>query len=87
MASLWAAFAVSMTVSLRWLLRRPLVLVAALGAAAGPLAYAAGDRLGALELSAGAAAAVAVEWAVATPLLVVCARRLAAEPAAPEAAR
>ena len=87
MAALWASFAVSTTLSLRWLARRPLVVVAALGALAGPLAYAAGARLGALTLSAWAPAAVCVEWLAAAPLLVVCARRLDAVPAAGAAPR
>jgi len=47
---------------------------AALGAVAGPLAYAGGERLAVLDLRAGALLGVGVEWAVALvllPLLVV----------------
>jgi hypothetical protein len=76
MAGLWAAFAVSLTASLAWLVRRPIVLAAALGALAGPAAYAAGERLGALALGPWSSAAVAAEWAVSTTLLVLCARRV-----------
>jgi hypothetical protein len=45
-----------------------------LGAIAGPLAYAGGERLSVLSLSAAAAWAVALEWGLAVPLLVICAR-------------
>src|SRR5690348_6620275 len=51
MLSLWAAFATTLHHSMRWLMRRP--AVAALGGAiGGPLAYLAGERLGALQLPA-----------------------------------
>jgi len=82
MSGLWAAFAVSLTVSLVWLLRQRLWVAAVLGAPAGPLAYWAGERLGALDLSTWAPLAVAVEWAVAMPLVVLLARALSLAPAA-----
>lgn len=50
MLSLWAAFATTLRHSMRWLMQRP--SVAALGGAiGGPLAYLAGERLGALQLA------------------------------------
>jgi hypothetical protein len=78
MAALWAAFAVSLTVSMIWLVRRPFVVAGAFGAVAGPLAYAAGERLDVLALARWSAPAVAAEWAVATPLMVLYARRVVA---------
>jgi hypothetical protein len=76
MLALWPLFASTLNVSLRWLRRRPLA-AAALGAAAGPLSYWAGARLGALGLpEPGAALALlAVGWAAITPLLLALARR------------
>jgi hypothetical protein len=50
MLSLWIAFATTLNHSLGWLTRRP-VAAALAGAAGGPLAYLAGEKLGALELS------------------------------------
>jgi len=74
MILLWAMFAVSLRGSSAFVLRRPVWQVALLGAAAGPLAYAGGERLSVLELSHGALWAVALEWAVAVPLLALAAR-------------
>ena len=77
MVALWALFATTLNVSLRALRARPL-LGAVLGGVGAPLAYYAGQRLGALELlSAGAAlTAIAVGWAMLAPSLLVLARRL-----------
>ncbi len=68
---LWAIFATTLNVSLRWLRGRRLLGVA-LGAVAGPLSYYAGARLGALVLTDTVAAltALAIGWAVLTPALV-----------------
>jgi cell division protein FtsW (lipid II flippase) len=77
MVAMWALFATTLNVSLRWL--RPHVGLAALiGAVGGPAAYYAGARLGAIEFTvAGAAmAAIALGWAVLTPLLLRVAARL-----------
>jgi hypothetical protein len=77
MVAMWALFATTLNVSLRWL-RPHGWLAALLGAVGGPAAYYAGARLGALEFTvAGAAmAAIALGWAVLTPLLLRVARRL-----------
>lgn len=74
---MWALFATTFNVSLRWLHGRPL-LAAALGAVGGPLAYLAGARLGALQLDTGIAAlaALASGWALAMVGLMWAARRL-----------
>jgi hypothetical protein len=74
--ALWALFATTLNVSLRALQDRPL-LAAALGAIAGPLAYYAGIKLGAVELlhPYAALAALAVGWAAFTPLLLRLAKR------------
>jgi len=68
---LWALFAISLNVNLRWLRGRPL-LAAAVGAIAGPAAFASGVRLGAARLvePLPALAMLAVVWALALPLLV-----------------
>jgi hypothetical protein len=75
--ALWAAFATTLTVSLHWLQGRWL-LAGALGALAGPLAYYAGARLGAVRLHAApqALAALALVWALALPLGLALARRI-----------
>ncbi|MEZ5394117.1 MAG: DUF2878 family protein [Bryobacterales bacterium] len=70
MTALWVNFAAFAPVGLRWLYGRG-ALAATLGAAGGPAAYWAGQRLGALEWSAPQApAAVAAEWAAATPAIL-----------------
>jgi hypothetical protein len=69
MPGLWAAFGATAGLSLGWM-RGRYVLAAILGAVAGPLSFAGGERLGALRLGGTAALAVlAVEWAVAMVLL------------------
>ncbi len=77
MVALWALFATTLNVSLRGLRARSW-LAGLLGAIGGPLAYAAGARLGALEFVATGAglAAIAAGWAVLTPLLFRAALRL-----------
>ncbi|HET6438578.1 MAG TPA: DUF2878 family protein [Anaeromyxobacter sp.] len=79
MVGLWAIFGVGLTASLRRVASWPLPLLAALGAAAGPLAYRGGAALGALSLAgAPAVAAVAAQWAVALPFLAWVTQRRAA---------
>jgi hypothetical protein len=74
--ALWALFATTLNVSLRWLHKRWAVAVL-LGAVAGPLSYWGGARMGALVLldPTRALLALAVGWAVMTPLLLTLARR------------
>lgn len=77
MVAMWAMFATTLNVSLRWLRAHP-ALGAVLGGIGGPLSYYAGVRLGALEfVAAGAAvAAIGIGWTVLTPVLLAAARRL-----------
>lgn len=79
MVALWALFATTLNVSLRWLREWP-ALGVLFGAVGGPVAYYAGERLGALQFADPllGLTAVAVGWALATPLLVAFARRLEA---------
>ena len=77
MTALWAVFATSLNVTLRWLHGRPL-LAAALGAVAGPLAFLSGARLGAAQLLEPgiAMALLSLQWALVLPVLTLWARRL-----------
>lgn len=83
-ASLWISFATTLNSSMSWLtrLRHQRILVACLfGAIGGPMAYLAGQRLGAISLSRDSSLLVlAVEWAGLTPLAVAIAARLGADP-------
>lgn len=71
MVALWVGFAATLRHALRWLGNRYL-LSALLGAIGGPLAYRAGEALGAIEISdpLSGLIAVSVEWLVAMPLLL-----------------
>jgi len=75
---LWASFALTLTRSLAWLMRRPW-LGALFGALGGPLAYASAARgFGAVELvptAARALAGLALGWGAAIPALAYVARR------------
>jgi hypothetical protein len=81
--ALWVAFATTVPVLARWFGTAaggwPWT-AAAVGAVGGPLAYVAGERLGALTLAPAAwwtaVAALALVWAVATPLLLALHARL-----------
>ncbi len=74
--ALWGLFATTLNLSLRWLQGR-WWLSALFGAIAGPLAFYAGSRLGAVSFSDPAAAMVwlAVGWGLLTPLLMGLAQR------------
>jgi hypothetical protein len=86
MLCLWAAFALTLTRSLAWLVRRPW-LAALLGALGGPLAYLSAARgFAAVELAPPAARALgglAFGWGGALLLLAHLARHRAADTAAP----
>lgn len=74
---LWALFATTLRYSLRWLLGRPL-LAGLLGSALGPLAFRAGEALGAVRFAPvrwTTYAALAVVWGLSLPLLVLLAGR------------
>lgn len=69
--AMWALFATTLNVSLKWLKGR-YWLAAILGATGGPLAYYAGQRLGAVAFSDTTLAmlAIAAGWAIIMPALV-----------------
>ena len=73
---MWALFATTLNVSLRWL-KGKLWYAVVFGAMGGPLAYYAGQRLGAVEFSETylALGALFIGWAVFTPLLMVLSER------------
>lgn len=75
-AALWILLAATFDASLGWLERRPW-LCAVLGAAASPLSFTAGARLGAVELTVPAPpglVALSALWFVALPLSFAVAR-------------
>ncbi len=76
-ASLWAAFATTLQLSLAWLQSRVVASIL-FGAIGGPLAYVAGEKLGALSLPSKAVSlsVLAVEWAMLTPVVMLIAVRL-----------
>jgi len=69
--AMWALFATTLNVSLRWLKQRPL-LGALLGAASGPAAYFAGHKLGGVQFPdiATAMLALGIGWSLLMPLLM-----------------
>ena len=74
--AMWALFATTLNVSLRWLKYRPLP-AAMLGAVSGPAAYFAGYKLGGVQFPDMAAAllALAAGWAILMPLLMALSNR------------
>lgn len=73
MVALWLTFAATLPVSIAWL-RGRLVLAGVFGLVGGPLSYAAGVRLGALEWGSSLGfglIAVGIAWALAAPILLV----------------
>ena len=73
---MWALFATTLNVSLRWLKGRVLYAIV-FGAVGGPLAYYAGQQLGAVEFSETvyALGALLVGWALFTPVLMALSQR------------
>lgn len=77
---LWLQLGTTLRYSLSWLSRR-YALAAVLGAAGGPVAFLAGERLGAATWGEPrwlTALSLAVVWGLATPALVFAADRLGA---------
>lgn len=74
--SMWALFATTLNVSMKWMKGRYL-LAAVLGGIGGPLAYYAGFRLGAVEFEhvATSLMAVAIGWSVIMPALMALSER------------
>ena len=75
--ALWALFATTLNVSLRWMKGRWLIAMMA-GAIAGPLAYYGGYKLGAVHFidRENALLMLAIGWAFFTPVLFLLAQRL-----------
>lgn len=74
--AMWALFATTLNVSMKWMKKRYL-LAAIFGTVGGPVAYYAGNRLGAVEFSNTSAAlmAVALGWSIILPVLMALATR------------
>lgn len=74
--ALWALFATSLNVSMRWLKGR-LLLAALMGAVCGPLSYWAAVRLGAVQFvhPAQVIIALAVGWSLIMPALMLLSQR------------
>lgn len=78
MTALWVGFATMFATTLEWM-RGRYAMAAILGAVSGPLAYAGGARLGALELHPDTlrfGLAVGLQYAAATPLLLFLSQRM-----------
>ncbi|WP_025770718.1 DUF2878 domain-containing protein [Thioalkalivibrio sp. HK1] len=84
MIVLWGAFATTLRHSLDWMRRRYALALCA-GAIFGPLAYLAGERLGAIDLAPSfqGPLAVAVVWGSAMPALLRLRERLDGRPSYP----
>lgn len=66
---LWVSFALTINHSLNWLKGKK-ILQAVFGLIGGPLAYFAGEKLGAIQLvNEHAIYILAISWAIATPVL------------------
>jgi len=80
--ALWAVFATTLNVSMRWLHGR-LFLAALLGGVFGPLSYLGGARLGGMAFVQAwpALSTLAIGWALVMPALVALAVRLENVPA------
>ena len=72
MILMWPLFATTLNLSMRWLKELTPVLIAFIGAAFAPLAYYAGNRLGAVEYDDFilSMSLIAIAWAVLLPALV-----------------
>lgn len=79
-AALWALFAATLALPARAMLTSP-VAAGVLGAIGGPLAYAGGRALGAIQAGTTGLVLVGISFALAAPLIVLVANRLL--PAAP----
>ena len=84
--ALWAEFAMTLNVSLRWLkqiksrnkqLHLRWLIAVLFGAIGGPLAYMGAEKLGAVTLNSMPASYISLSlgWAILTPLLVMLAQK------------
>ena len=73
---LWMIFAMTLNHSLAWLSQK-IYLSILFGALGGPLAYIAGEKLGAISLlSTNSIISLSIGWAVITPILLIIANKL-----------
>ena len=73
---LWMIFAMTLNHSLAWLSQK-YYLAILFGAIGGPLAYIAGEKLGAITLlSTNSIITLSIGWALITPVLLVIANKL-----------
>ena len=73
---LWMIFAMTLNHSLAWLSQKIYVSVL-FGAMGGPLAYIAGEKLGAITLlSTNSIITLSIGWALITPILLTIANKL-----------
>ena len=82
--AMWAQFATTFRFSLRSVVTRP-VLAVLFGAAGGPIAFIAGERLGAVTLlppQAQSLLRLSISWAIALVVFSAVVRRIAPERAA-----
>ena len=75
--AMWVLFATTLNLGFRWLKGR-LFVAALLGGIGGPLAFAAGEKAGAVDFSdpVYSLIAVGIGWALLMPLMVFVARHL-----------
>lgn len=76
MMAMWALFATTLNVSMKWMKNRYL-LAMLFGAVGGPIAYYAGNRIGAVEFNDASTTllAVAIGWSLIMPLLIALSSR------------
>ena len=73
---LWMIFAMTLNHSLAWLSQKYYLSIL-FGAIGGPLAYIAGEKLGAITLlSTNSIITLSVGWALITPILLIIANKL-----------
>jgi len=73
---LWMGFAITINSSLSWL-KKKLNLSILFGAIGGPLAYLAGEKLGAVTLlTSDALIIISTGWAIITPLLIFVSNKI-----------
>ncbi len=83
-AVLWIQFATTLRFGFRWLRGRP-ALAAVVGAIGGPLAFRAGEALGAVRFAPDrwvSYVSLAVVWGICFPVLTVAAAKLPEQPVA-----
>lgn len=79
--AMWLLFATTLNVSMRWL-RKSVTVASLAGAIGGPLAFLAGERMGAVSFDNPtiSLAVIGIGWALLLPLLVNFATRFDGQP-------